>query len=100
MQASNTHPDIISIVDQVLTQQGTSLFSSQAPLQLHKAALAQDDISLFGFLMGKISSLWLPIQAHHLSSLGSDHTATCGLSSFVNNYFNFLIHCGSHAIPR
>ncbi len=75
---SDTHPDIISMVDHVLTHQGSSSFSAQAPPQLRKPALAQDRIGLFGFLTGRISSLWLPIQAHHLSSLGSTHSATLG----------------------
>jgi len=86
---SDTHPDIISIVDHVLTQWGSSSFSSQVPPQLHKAALAQDHIGLFDFLMGRIPSLWLMIQAHYLSSLESNPTALMWAKQFCQQLLQF-----------
>jgi len=88
LQQSESHPDIVSTFEKVLSTRNSSFATHATPLVLN-AAIAQDGIGLFGLLTGRLSSQWITIQAHHLSQIGSSRTASVWAKRLCQQLLHF-----------
>jgi len=90
LKDTDTHPGITLIFEQVLSSHGTLSFSSQVPPPLMAAATSQARIGLFGLMTGRLSSLWLPVQAMHYHSSNSSRLAMVWAKRLCQQLIQFL----------
>jgi len=72
---SDTAPSIQRCFIQTLSNAPNSSFHTSADALCHAAAQDQDNIGLFGFLVGRIALKWTAIQALHYTEIDSPRSA-------------------------
>jgi len=89
MTQMETAPAIQQCLLSTLEHRGRQTFRSFASPLLHLAAQDQDQIGLFGSMVGRFSSKWLAIQAAHYSSKGSSRSASLWLVRLCRQILSF-----------
>ncbi len=80
LEQSNTAPSIQRCFILTLSNAPGSSFHASADALCSAAAQDQDNIRIFGFLMGRIASKWTAIQALHYMATESSRSATLWMS--------------------
>jgi len=85
-----------------LRLQGTRTFVANATPGVLPAASQQESISLFGLLVGRLASAWLPIQERHDHNIGSLCTAALWSVHLCHQLLQFThdswLDCNHHVL--